>query len=144
MRAMTYSYSKKEWHILFVCELEDGVISSDYEGNPLVRISVSPKPTQALRYHNQSSGRALLVLLDTVTTQSKYYQFIRELGDINFEKDYYLLEPIAELIKKRADKEGFKQYVYGKKPSVKKKSFKAVEAMATAPNPLEELLGGGG
>ena len=136
---MTYEYSKKTWTIMFVVELEGGQIKQDSNGDPVVRISLSTSPRKNLRYQHLATGKQLLVLLETESSQTKFRSFINEIEELHVQKEDFLLEPISLLIKNRAAKEGFTPYKYG---SIKKSAAKTVEINKGETNALEALLDG--
>ena len=137
-----YEYRKKTWSILFVSELEDGKIKEDCNGDPIVRISLSTAPSQSIRYQYRATGKQLLVLLETETSQTKFRAFLNEIDELHVQKEDFLLEPLSKLIKNRAAKEGFTPYKYGKCARIKKSEPKATIPDEAPLNALESLLEG--
>lgn len=139
---MTYEYSKKTWMIMFVVELNNGKIATNESGDAIVRITLSTKPNKTLKYQHLQSRNQLLVLLETETSQEKFSNLIKEIDELHVEKELFLLEPLSNLIRNRAKKEGFTPYKFGKSPSIKKSIAKAVEVNTGVTNALEALLDG--
>ena len=139
---MAYNYTKKSWSILFVAELEGGQIKQDSNGDPVVRISLSCSPRQSIRYQHLATGKQLLVLLETESSQSKFRSFLNEIEELRVHKEDFLLEPLSVLIKNRAAKEGFAPFKYGKAASIKKSEPKAIIPAEVPFNPLQSLLEG--
>ncbi len=137
MSSSSYSYTSKKWFVFFYCEIINGEIQTDCDGNPIVNIKLSTKPEKYLHFTSKSSSSRFLVLLIKETTQSKFFSLEREINEVCISGSEYLLEPLSQMIQRHAKQVGFTAYKIGNVPET---PSKPKSRLVEPQNALSELL----